>query len=320
MGNYHARFLEGWGRATVPGCSPSNRRISLLETSNTNVSAITALSLAIISSLIGGLLIAYFTNIIFKPDVVYTLSGSDIKLPNSYEKELSKARAAVWLKNMTTVLGTVSKKQLTVEPGVKDNKVGIKKHSLEVLGPNLIGNNKNTITVSGDKLDEMIETLEKPETLHALLSPSTNFPTAFATVDIFNTGNREATDLEINVVPNGILIESHATSTEPSAEKWEEIIDPQTALPVGIHLPSIKRLPPGGKIQVKVYWHKLGTIGASEVADDLIVSVKGSYSGGMMRYTEAQPSSERNWPVLVALAILISISSAVLGFLYKRGR
>lgn len=291
----------------------------MLKSSSTKLSIATAVSLAVVSSLVGGLLLAYFTDLIFKPEVLYTVTGSEIKLPESYEKELSKARATALMKNFEAIVGT-SKKQLTAELGTKGNKIGVKERHLEMYGPNLFNKNNNTITVAGEKLEQMVDTLEKPETLRALLDPTAMFPTAFATIEIYNTGNREASDLEINITPNGVVVEVQASSTEPSAEQWERMFDDKAGIPVGVHLAPIKRLPPGGKIQVKIYWHQMGAIDSATGAEDLTVSVKGSYSGGMLKYVEVEPSASTNWVLWAAVGIFIAMLSATLGFWIRNAR
>src|SRR5258706_4169133 len=160
----------------------------------------------------------------------------------------------------------------------------------------------------------MLNSLDSPDALRTMLDPTISFPTACATIDIYNSGNREANDLEINVAPNGVLIEAQVKSTEPSANKWEDIIDTATKLPVGIHLPVIRRLPSGGKIQLKLYWNMLEPLGKSTEGASPSVDIKGSFSGGMVRFTDATSGSPVNWPLWLSLMVAISLGSVVFGY------
>lgn len=270
-----------------------------------------------IFTLIAGVLLVHFTNIIYKPDVLYTVAGSKISLPEKYEQELSKVRAILAMKNFETVLGGISTKNLSVEAGVTGSSINIKKHELSVVGPNLVGKSQNSLRVEGRNLEKMLEVVKKPETLRALLDPALSHPTAFATIEIYNAGNREATDLEVSIKPNGILVESKVDSSETSAEKWETIFDENLSLPIGIHLPPIKRLPPGGHIRAKVYWHLMGNIGETKKEDEPTVSVKGSFSGGMLQFAENKPYSSANGPLLTSVGVFIALSSFLIGYWIK---
>lgn len=279
-------------------------------------SSILTLTIGIISSLIAGLLLAYFTNILFKPDVLYTLSGFKINLPEKYEKELAVVRAKVMMKNLEGLVGKASSKSLTGSPLIDDDAIFIKPHELNVMGPNR-AKNKDSVAVVGDDIEKMVEKLEKPELLKSLLDPSVSRPTAFATLEIVNAGNREATDLEVSIRPNGVLIEAKVDSSEPSSSSWGNVLDEKAGLPIGIDSPIIKRLPPEGKITVRLYWHILDD---SKQEESPSVTVKGSYSGGKLRYTESQPRTGTNWPLTIAIIVLLVVSSIGFGYWLRTAR
>lgn len=279
------------------------------------LSVVTSTTITIISSLIAGLLLAYFSDVIFRPQVLYTVSSSKITLPTDYEKEIAKVRALLMLKNFEAILKRkTTKNSLSIEAGITERKLGIKEHKLDFFVGNTGKLGNNSIQVEGADLEQMLNTVEKPEALRAILDPTISFPTAFSTIDIYNAGNREASDLEMNIIPNGVLVEALVNATEPSAEKWEDIYDEQTRLPIGAHLPPIKRLPPGGKIKVKIYWNLLGVPGETSEKTVPIVDVKGSYSGGMVKFVESKPESPINWPLWIIAGLSLCLSGAALGY------
>lgn len=282
-------------------------------------SVATSTIVAVFSSLIAGLLLAYFTNIIFKPEVLYTVSSSKITLPVDYEKELAKVRALLMLRNLEATFKNLGKnleirKELSIKPGIKDQHIGIKEHEMNFFAGHSGKLGDNSVGLEGKDLNKMIDTLEKPELLRTLLDPAITFPTAFATVDIYNAGNREANDLELKIMPNGVLVEALIDSTEPSAEKWEDVYDGQTLLPVGVHLLPVKRLPPGGKIRVKIYWNLLGKMEAPSDKDIPLIDVKGSYSGGNIQFVNSKPESPINWPLWIIIGLSICLSGTAIGY------
>lgn len=276
---------------------------------------ITATTITITSSLIAGLLLAYFSDLIFKPQVLYTVTSSKITLPADYEKELAKVRAILLTKRFETLFkGAETRKSLSIEAGIVEKKLGIKEHKFEVATGRSGKIGDNTIRAFGSDMEKMIDTLEKPEVLRTLLDPTISFPTAFSTIDIYNSGNREASDLELNIVPNGVLVEARVSSTEPSAEKWADILDEQMRVPVGIHLPPIKRLPPGGRIKVRLYWNMLGAQGESTEGTVPMVEVKGSFAGGMVQFVESRPESPINWPLWIIVGLSLCTTGLGIGF------
>ena len=279
---------------------------------------VTTVIVTAVSSLVVGLLLAYLTNIIFRPDVVYAVSTSKISLPLDYEKEIAKVRALLVAKRFAALISKQpNKASLSIEPGIENKKLGIKNHELGIFSGKSRKLGDNSLLVEGNNLEKMLNSLDSPDALRAMLDPTISFPTAFATIDIYNSGNREANDLEMNIAPNGVLIEALVKSTEPSAEKWEDIIDTATRLPVGIHLPVIRRLPSGGTIRMKIYWNMLEPIGKSTEGTSPTVDIKGSFSGGMVRFVDATTESRVNWPLWLLLMVAISIGSIALGYWIK---
>lgn len=271
----------------------------------------------ILPSLIVGILITYFTNLIYKPDVLYTVTEFRVALPDSYEKELAKARAKVWMKNAEAAFGEMSKKNLHAEVSKDDTSIFLKPKELEFYGPNQKGK-KDGVEVMGNNLDKMIEKLEKPEVLKSLLDSTVNAPTAFATIKIVNSGNREATDLELNVLPEGVVIENKIESTEPMMDMAKDVVDKETGLPVGVHFPLIKRLPPGGEITLKMFWHDFDDVKDKNYLPK--INIKGSYSGGKLRYVESKPEVGTNWGIVVSFSLLITVISFGLGYFIRGSR
>jgi len=290
----------------------------MTNTSKRTFPVITATTITIISSLIAGLLLAYFSDLIFKPQVLYTVTSSKITLPADYEKELAKVRTILFAKRFEALFkGAETRKSLSIEAGIVEKKLGIKDHKFEVVAGRSGKIGDNTIRAFGPDMEKMINTLERPEILRTLLDPMVSFPTAFSTIDIYNSGNREASDLELNIMPNGVLVEARVSSTEPSAEKWADILDEQIQIPVGIHLPPIKRLPPGGKIRIKLYWNLLGEQGESTGGTTPMVEVKGSFAGGMVQFVESKPESPTNWPFWIIVGLSLSIFGLAIGYWLK---
>ena len=280
-----------------------------------NVSRALTFFIGIISSVIAGLLIAYFTNIIFKPDVLYTISSFKINLPEKYEEELALIRAKSFASNFEKIVGQISEKSINGKPTLDNESILMKAQGFGVRGPNR-AKEKDTVTALGHDFDKMLKNLKNPEILKSLLNQSVSIPTAFSTVDIVNTGNKEATDLDISINPNGVVIEATIESTEPSINSWENIMDTQIGLPIGIHFPAIKRLPPGGKITVRLYWNIVG----NSKQEDLLpyIVVKGSYSGGKLQFAESQPPTRTNWLLVDAALLLIALLSFAVGYWLHR--
>lgn len=269
------------------------------------------------------LLVIYFTDIFYKPEVLYTVSGSKISLPEEYEMEIAKVRAVLMMKNFQKVMSQknmVSKKSLTVEAGIREKGIGaINNKSAFYTGvTDKIGN--NSVTGEGADFEGLIENMTAPDSLRALLEPQTTFPTAFSIIEIYNAGNREANDLEMSILPNGVLVDSTIESTESSAENWEPITDKQVLLPIGLHLPPIKRLPAGGKIKLKIYWNVLDTKGNTSGETTPTVEVKGSYSGGMIQFVDSKIASSTNWLLLSVVGILLFAGGITTGYWIRRYR
>lgn len=287
----------------------------MLDSDKRVFSVATTTTVTVISSLIAGLLLAFFTDLIFKPQVLYTISSSKISLPAEYEKEIAKIRAVVFAKNFEKIANQPEvRNSLTIEAGIVDKKLGIKEHRVNVAAGRSGKLGDNTLGASGPNLEKLIDTFEKPEVLKTLLDPASSIPTAFAIIDIYNAGNREANDLEINIVPNGVLAEARVSSTEPAAEKWTDILDEQIRLPVGIHLPPIKRLPPEGKIRIKLYWNLLSETGESTAAAQPKVDVRGSFSGGSVQFVESKLDSPANWPLRIIFCLSMCLGGFAIGY------
>lgn len=271
------------------------------------LSKVLTVVVSVLTSLVAGLLLAYFTNIIFKAQVVYTISGYKINLPEKYEKELAKIRAKAVIKDFETFLGKVSKKDLRGKAIIENEGIYMKPGELSALGPK-----RDSVGAVGKDIDRIIETLEKPEVLRSFLDSSVSYPTAFATVEIKNTGNREATDMEIKILPNGVLVEARVDSSEPSTGTWNNVLDNTTGLPVGIHFPAMKRLPPEGYLKVRLYWHMLDS--SKQDTDVPTITVRGTYTGGKLIYVESQPQTGPNWPLIIIICIALLSLGAGLGY------
>lgn len=60
-------------------------------------------SLACLLSITVTIFAVYLTDLLFKPKLLYTVTGLKIELPEAYEKELSKIRAKTFAEEFETI-------------------------------------------------------------------------------------------------------------------------------------------------------------------------------------------------------------------------
>lgn len=270
--------------------------------------------LAWILSLVLTVFAVYFTDLFYKPKLLYTATGFEIELPQKYEKELSKIRAKKMIEDLEKRFGSLPKAG-TAQPIYKEGKIGFQK-SLTI--DKKIGFDTDKMRAESKNVDQLIEMVSNPDLLKNFLNSTTSFPTAFATVTINNSGNREATDLDIEIKTNGILIESQITSSEPSIKEFDKLIDPSIGLPVGLTTTG-KRLVPDGYIEARIYWHMLPSEGDQDPTPS--ISVKGTHSKGSLQKADRMPQGNINNSLLIISGIglfLLGIFLSLMWFLIKK--
>lgn len=271
-------------------------------------------ALAWLLSIVATVFAVYLTDLFYKPRLLYTVTGFKIELPETYEKELSKIRAKTFMEEIEKQFSTALPRAGTAQPIFKDGKIGFER-SLNI--DKTVGLGSTKMRAEAKKIDQVIETLTNPTVLKTFLSSTTSYPTAFATVTIFNSGNREASDLDIEIDLNGILIESQIASTEPSIKEFDKLIDPSIALPVGLTTTK-KRLVPNGYIELRLYWHMLPSSGEKGAIPS--VTVKGTYSKGTLEKADTKPPKEISKFILIIGGLGLFLIGVFVGgiFLMKK--
>jgi len=268
---------------------------------NGQASKILTIALSIVATILG----VYFTDIFFKPQLQYTLTGFKIELPQAYEKEIAKVRAKLFMQDFEKQFGAIIKSG-TASPNIKEGHISFDR-TVSAVKP--VKSTK--LKVDSSNTGSIIDALTNPDVLRKFVSVDAVYPTAFATVRIFNSGNRSANNVDLEIKPNGVLVEAQVTSTEPSIKEFDKLMDPSIGLPIGLSI-SNKRLVPKGYIEIRLYWHMLSESSEKDAVPTL--TINGTHSSGVLQKAEDNGMTELNKPILIIggiglflLGMLVSI-------------
>lgn len=201
-----------------------------------------------LATLLTTLLGVYFTDVFFKPKLLYSSDYYDIEIPEEYREEIIKKDVESMMEGLSNALQDNTFNDYKLEAGVKPKIVDQKGRMENYLIFQKGGNKLNR-----EALVKLMGVINDKNLIKKVFGKKKWYPDAVINVRIMNKGNREANDVNINITTNGVITKYELSSDEPTVKDATLLTDQEIGLPVGVSIGNIKRIVPDGFITLKMY-------------------------------------------------------------------
>lgn len=224
-----------------------------------------------IVSLCVGLILAFSTNLIYKPKVIWEAQSYNIELPEEIREEIRQKEMETFIEGINNLAKDKSLNfyQLgaSIKPTIQKNNSGKFEKSISLAKK-----------LDKDTMNRLFKFVNDRELLKKMFSTVKWYPDTVLYLQFKNIGNKQACDVNVVVTTNGVITKYEVDSDEPTAKEFNLIKDKDIGLPTGLNISNVKRLVPKGYINVKLYLQHLESTDTSK--DTTTITVYGTHSEG----------------------------------------